>query len=220
MEITKVKISDTIGAAILWVIIALAFILCIYLAKDVAGITLSDSTLIISFLGALATFVVVGNLTQVSAIRQEMLDEQKNIKKDLLNSITETEAKNIIDARAKEVLDIMTKHTTEEFDLLAELSHYCLFDFLHDIRYNQDKRYTIDDERKGHQTDVKVRIERNTVIFYKNEGDNETIYENVTKCAGKRFSYEVINHALVTLSPKTLEISASKSNEDHNDIND
>ena len=74
-----------------WLIGLLLFVLVVDISLRISSSTITRESIVIAFIGVLATFVVIGNYTQVQGIKKEMLSEIKNIKKisQRINYMTE-----------------------------------------------------------------------------------------------------------------------------------
>ncbi len=78
---------------IILLLVVIAMLLCLYFSSS-HDVIISDESLVIGFVGILATFIVIGNAQQVREIRNDMHDElrewkddEKEKRKELFNSV-------------------------------------------------------------------------------------------------------------------------------------
>lgn len=156
-----------------------------------APISDTNLTIVLSFLGVLATFIVVGNFSQVTAIKDEMSNKIENLreqsKKYINTSFFEKQQNNI------KKLNITSERQLLELALLLVQTNQV--DLFLDVINNQQKPHVIwhdnvSDENKVEN--VMARINNKVIEFY----TNEQIITNVVKVDEISFSAAVINSAI------------------------
>lgn len=115
---------------------AILFIMLVFIIvlEITGGLHIKDSTLVIAFFGILATFVVIGNYSQVKDIKQDTHEEIKEFKQDITNKYNEL-YKQVLDDNNKQ--SILSQHKQILVDLYDERGNSKLTPLTNSVRKQQ-----------------------------------------------------------------------------------
>lgn len=134
--------------AIVIILVAICILVIIKLAApNCVGLSDANLTIVLSFIGVLATFIVIGNYAQVSDIRRSMeqeMDKKKLAINNLYSTIDHLKDKTYVDLEKSnsnliKLKKYTDKHISDLKDTIEEQS-------------DNDRRYTIDEVRKLQET--------------------------------------------------------------------
>lgn len=198
------------------IVIVAVFVAGCFLSSGQMVFHPTDQTLVIAFVGILATFIVVGNIQQVSEIKHEMFSEQKT-QDDEIQALNKNKA-NITDINncKNEISDMINSDRRALIGILISLEKYKMTDLLYNICYEKDKVYTaIDSQEKS--VKVSIKIVNNHVVFYAPSDGKELDANKIKKVSNVSFNLGVINQALALMAqPVETETSDSHNSETDN----
>lgn len=181
---------------ILYLVIGVGFVsvLVVYLIHKLVvpiHVPLSDTnlTIVLSFIGVLATFIVIGNFAQVSDIRRQM--EQDLAQKKIVIDNVKTTADDLKKELDKHTTEIET--TKQRVDQLKEKTNNDIIDLKETIDYQSDYDRTIAQDKLEGESDKL----QNTINNYK-----QLVFDTII---GSFDDIDGVQGLLIKLSKATAE---------------
>lgn len=202
MNWSKIHTRNLLNAT-LSIALAIAFclifgVLVLNFAGEHLHISVPEDSLMFTFIGILATFIVVGNLTQVMSIKEQMNSDISRLESKVsavdtnVNSLSKKWNKDIQDsAIAQEQFTI--DRTSLLYKSLIKVYEAGLLNHLFYFINEENKEYKVT-SHNGQVEDAYAKIKGKEIKFYKKANDEEIM--DIKDVDGKSYSAESINAAL------------------------
>ena len=187
------------------IIILLVMVIAIILYFHFYGshvIMLSDESLVIAFVGILATFIVVGNAQQVREVKNDMHEELRERREDLNAGIQEL--RNEINAKYSE-------NSNQISNLSANLSNEKnrVNDILDQFKKSQDAtlQNVLQDKEKMSAV-IDLNSKSIDTIYEKINVNSNLIEKNETDVYNLKYKYETVSKSVVNIIHSILILNA------------
>lgn len=177
------KQNNRMGLIIIILLLMVIAIMLYFHFREMQVVMLSSESLILTFVGILATFIVVGNAQQVREVKTDMHEELRERKEDLNAKIQElrNEINNKCSENSNQISNLSTDFSEEKrnvHDVLDQLRRRQEETSQNVLQYKEEVSADINHNSEKCEDNTK-RIERNEVDVYNLKNKYETVSKSV-----------------------------------------
>lgn len=185
----------TYGAAL--ILCSVVALIVLQLIGSSTGRDVNNENIVLTFIGILATFIVVGNFTQVDSIKKDLKIDIDNLS-TRVHKIEETHVSaEKLSSCVEDQNSAISSQVKDLFTIALVFSNTNLASILFSILKKPNEKYHI--ENAAHETfdDVIAKIVDSKIEFYKTDEANiEQQITDVTMVNNIPFNYKLVNEAL------------------------
>lgn len=201
-KLMKHKLYNTMEFVIIILLVMVIAIILYFHFYGAHVIMLSDESMVITFVGILATFIVVGNAQQVREVKTDMHEELRERREDLNSKILElrNEINDKYGENRNQIGNLSTDLSEEQKRVNEELEQ---------LRKTQNvTSQKLSQYKEGISADVNVNRASIDTIEAKIEDNIKLIEQNATDVYTLKYKYETVSKSVVNIIHSILILNA------------